>query len=202
MNPGKKMMTMNIFKAIEQGRTEVVVEYIGQGGDLNATDGSKDTLIEAAAAYGRLEIVRILLAAGADPDHYGSWESGSALALALENGHRDICKILVAGGANVNINLEDGMTLLMCSVNSLDEDCELMKALLEAGADPNARCDGDTALSFAVYRGHRNICCQLAPLMEAEDRRFLLEWIEAQPGERYLLAHQQSEIREILLRAG
>ena len=192
---------MKIAEAIEQDLEDEVATYIRKGGDPNASAGPQVTLLELAASYGRLESVRRLLAAGADPNHHGSWESESALALALENGHTDICRILIAAGANVNIKLEEGMTLLMCAANSPVEDCELLQTLLEAGADPEARCEGDTALSFAVYRGHRSICCELAPLVPAAHRQYLIEWIQDR-GARRLLAHQQAEIREILLRAG
>ncbi len=197
----RTMVAMAIFDAIEQGRVDEVAEYISRGGDPNATAGSRSTLLEVAAACGELEIVRGLLAAGADPDRYGSGESGSALALALENGQGDVCRVLVAAGASVNIQLEGGMTALMGVANSPDEDCGLLKTFLEAGADPRARSDGDIALSFAVYRGHRNICRELARLVSDTDRAALIEWVQLQ-GERHLLAHQQAEIREILARAG
>jgi ankyrin repeat protein len=190
---------MSIFEAIEQGQINAVAEYIRLGGDLNATDEDGDTLLEAAAAYGKVEVVCSLLAAGADPNCDGDYESNSALAMALENGHWEVFKILVAAGANVNIRLDGGMTPLMCVANSPVEMYDVLEVLLEAGADPDANCDGDIALVFALRRGNMKSCRRLAPLASASDLEYFMNWVRER-GEEYLPAHQRAEALEILER--
>lgn len=59
----------------------------------------------------------------------------------------DMARLLISKGANVDVQDEDGETLLMEACD--DENMEVIKMLLEAGANPNLRDkDGDTVLSM------------------------------------------------------
>jgi hypothetical protein len=70
---------------------------------------------------------------------------------------------LLDGATNVNLRLKDGKTLLMLA--AFDGDTEIIKMLLERGADINAQEEkyGRTALGYAIWNG------------EAEVVRILLE---------------------------
>ncbi|PAA76300.1 hypothetical protein BOX15_Mlig006436g2 [Macrostomum lignano] len=130
---------------------------------LGANDPSRQqllaSLLAAAAAWGHLPAVRLLLSAGATVCEAGSvvvsdssrvnassdcqcWTGASALHWAVRRGHADVVRELLSrstvGARLINCRDEDGATPLA--------DCcqhqrpELARLLLEAGADPNAAC--------------------------------------------------------------
>jgi ankyrin repeat protein len=107
-----------------------------------------------AAREGSLDAVRTLVEAGADLDKVSADES-TALLIATINGHFDIAKHLVEAGADVNIASVDGATPLYGVVNiqwarktfhpqpttfyQETQYLDLMKLMLDKGADPNRR---------------------------------------------------------------
>lgn len=87
------------------------------------------------------------LEAGADPNYRQQWRGGQTpLIAAASEGNLTVTKALIARGANVNAEVtdDDGMTALHHATWS---SSEVSKALLEVGANPNARyMEGWTAL--------------------------------------------------------
>jgi len=65
----------------------------------------------AAARGGSLDIVKALLANGADVNKAAN-DGVTALYIAAENGHSDVVRALLANGANVNKAANDGATPL------------------------------------------------------------------------------------------
>jgi ankyrin repeat protein len=68
--------------------------------------------ILAAAYNGNIEAVKQPLAAGTDVNVKGGFADGTPLHYASANGHKGIVELLIAKGANVNANDEDGETPL------------------------------------------------------------------------------------------
>lgn len=113
------------------------------------------TALLFAARGGHIEAARALLEGGADINQVSESEKTSALVLAAMNGHFDFAKFLVDWGANPNLANIQGLTALYATIDvewapkgwfpapSTGQEkvvyLDLMKALLEAGADPNAR---------------------------------------------------------------
>ncbi len=111
-----------------------------------------------AARDGKAAAVRTLVEAGADLDAVSA-DRSTALLLAAINGQFDISKNLVEKGADVTIASMDGATPLFAVVNiqwarltfhpqpttKFEETpyLELMKLILDKGADPNARLKKD-----------------------------------------------------------
>ena len=109
-----------------------------------------------ASAEGHVEVVKTLLAAGADPNlkaHVSTiterkdadHPSGgfTALMFATRNGHTDVVEALIKGGADPKLTNADGASATIVAI--VNDRFDLAKELLDLGADPN-----DGSLFFAV----------------------------------------------------
>jgi hypothetical protein len=123
-----------------------------------------DTALHLAAAGYRVEIVRILLAAGADPNTAKNHRGSSPLHYAADgfiNGpawdaKRQVETIqhLVGNGADIHLQDKNGATPLPRAVRT--RCAAAVRCLLQAGADPTARNKpGSTAFHLAVQNTGR-----------------------------------------------
>jgi ankyrin repeat protein len=108
--------------------------------ELHTYDEAAKTALMAAAAHGRDECVRRLLAVGALLDTQDS-NGETALMAAAANGHVSCVEILINAGADLNVRNADGDTAMMVAL-SLDQHRSLrpariaaVKLLIKAGAD-------------------------------------------------------------------
>ena len=86
---------MTLFEAVQAGDGAALKTLAAQARDLDeAFDGGRTALIEAARS-GQLQLVRILLDAGAEPSLRDD-EHESALLKAAANGHVDVVQVLAA----------------------------------------------------------------------------------------------------------
>jgi ankyrin repeat protein len=123
-------------------------ELIGKVGGLTA--------LHFAARQGSAASVKALVAAGADVNQLSPADAASPLLIAAVNGQFDIAMYLLENGANPNLASDAGATPLYSAINvhwapksfypqpraHLQQKAsylDLAKALLERGADPNAR---------------------------------------------------------------
>jgi ankyrin repeat protein len=112
--------------------------------------------IHLAARQGFASTVRALVAAGADVNQLSAGDRSSPLLVATINGHFDVAKWLLDHGADPNLAAENGATplygVLNCEwapkslypqprayLNQSISYLDLLTALLDKGADPNAR---------------------------------------------------------------
>ncbi len=128
---------------------EVAQAELQQKGISAAEYDSK--LIEAAE-NGDDELVKLLIAAGADVNKANKY-GNTPLYRAAWNGHTECAKLLIAAGADVNKADKFGETPLYCAADKGRTEC--VKLLIAAGADVNmADEDGLTPLHLAAYNGH------------------------------------------------
>ena len=113
------------------------------------------TALIFAARDGQMDAARALVEAGADVNDAGGGEKMSPLVMAISNGHYDLGKYLLDHGADPNLASPTGLTALYATVDmqwapyawlpqpiTAQEQInylDLMKALLDHGADPNAK---------------------------------------------------------------
>ncbi|MCA1586426.1 MAG: ankyrin repeat domain-containing protein [Acidobacteria bacterium] len=148
--------------------------------EINPPVSSKGglTALLHAARQGHTEAVRALLDGGADINQVSDGEGTSALLTAVINGQFDLAMLLVERGASPNIAATaNGVTPLWAAINTQwqprtrfpqPQEMELqkatyldvVKALLEKGADVNARLKSHPW--YMVYSGCGNRNCGLA----------------------------------------
>ena len=146
-----------LMAAARTGKVEAVQLLISHGSFVNAVDPfQEETALMWASAEGHLDVVKALLAAGADPNtkahvsliterKNADHPSGgfTALMFAVRNGYADVAEALVSGGADLKLTNADGATATIVAI--VNDRFDLAKELLDLGADPN-----DGSLFFAV----------------------------------------------------
>ncbi len=137
-------------------------EQIGRQGGFAA--------IHYAARDGFRDAAFLLLEAGADIDLLTAGDSSSSMMVAIINGNYDLALELLEKGADPTLMTEDGASPLFATLNqewhlrtwypqpTANEQQEtsylgLMRALLEGGADPNARTRSH--IWYAAYNAGR-----------------------------------------------
>lgn len=147
--------------AAAQGNREVVALLLRHGADVAAKDRSGQTALQVAAQSGKREIVDLLAGKGESLDIASLVTLGdlkkvetlldeqpallstkdlndnSLLHLAVEHDRRDLTRLLLARGADVNVGNKEGSTPLHVAVAKQRRD--LAKMLLDAKADPTIR---------------------------------------------------------------
>ena len=138
-----------------RGNQTAGVDRNYQLNELVAAQGGLTPLL-LASREGHLDAVQALLTAGADLNQASAGDKTSPLLIATINGHFDLAKLLLEKGANPMAASENNATALYAALNcewapkalypqpraQMNQKTgylELMKALLDQGADPNIR---------------------------------------------------------------
>lgn len=140
-----------LIEAVQNEDRGAVAALIGKKVDVNAQEDDGATPLAWAVVRCNLELARLLLEAGANPNLTNEQGIGP-LNIAITNGSPGMVELLLGKGANANITRESGETPLMTAARL--GQIEIMKMLLDYHADVNVREKrfGQTALMWAA--GH------------------------------------------------
>ena len=211
-----------VTTAASYGRAEVMKILLARRVDVNRRGrNARSPLVAAVSGLGvqtdieqRLEVARILIAAGADVN---AREPSSELtplfyAAGIGTTHSEpMIQLLLAHGADVRAVAMQGTPLVVAAAGSGDRTA--VRLLLDRGADVNAADRGGTALSSAAYGGHLEVVSLLLDRGADVNRRVpgsRLEWdglplaaalvVAPSPDKTTMAARR--EVAEILIARG
>lgn len=141
----------SLDRAIWTQDRELTSMLLSAGADPNGiSSGNKKPFIIIAAMQGDPHIIRLLLSHGANINVDG--DSGDALYWAARQGNLQATQFLIKHGADVTAIAADGSTALHMTLGH-DNDVRVAEALLDAGADIEARQGEMTPLMQAALFG-------------------------------------------------
>lgn len=116
-----KTPEMNLHEAAVLGNLEAVIQHIHAGSDLNVKEPSRSSSpLITAAVFGKTEIARALIEAGADVNYQNN-DGSTALHSAAFFCRREIVEMLLGNGADKSLRNKAGATALD-SVNGAFEE--------------------------------------------------------------------------------
>ena len=156
----QQKLDQRLVLAAKANDVALVAQLIREGGNVNAKDAIQDSAFLYAGAEGFNEILRLTLAHGADVRSTNRF-GGTALIPASEHGHVETVRILIAAGVPVNHVNKLGWTAMQEAIllnNGGPRQQDVVRQLLDAGADPNIRDpQGRTAVENAERLGFAEI---------------------------------------------
>jgi ankyrin repeat protein len=105
-----------------------------------------------AARTGNVNVVKALVAHGANVNAATAAADATPLMWAVAQGYPGIVRVLIEGGANPRVSTTKGFTPLMFAARN--GDIEMAKVLIAAGVDVNETgSDGTHVLPYAIVNG-------------------------------------------------
>ncbi len=144
-----------LMLATGQGYLDLVYLLMEQGANVNAQNQESLTALMIAAEQNNLDIARFLVQQGAELNGYEQISHLTPLMWAVEEGHFELAEFLLQSGANVNVQNPYGSTALTVAI--IKDRTEIVKMLLDFGADFSNSKDDWTPLRLAVLEGNRKI---------------------------------------------
>jgi ankyrin repeat protein len=149
----------SFHEAIAAGKKDILNEYLEQSSPnlINTHSSDGFTPLSLAAFFNRVDLAKLLLENGADPNLQATNPSKvNALHAAVAKENVELCKLFLENGGDPDAVQMQHVTALHSAVHRGNLD--LTKLLVEKGATIASKMDnGDTALLIATREGHAKI---------------------------------------------
>ncbi len=122
-----------LFEAAEAGKIAVVRKFLAGGGNVNAADKEKLTLLNWAAYGGSLEMVKLLIDKHADVNAHANKAGWTPLMNASAMGFPLVAEYLLDHGADLNVLNAEGYNALAFA--AVKQRADVVRLLLARGAD-------------------------------------------------------------------
>lgn len=123
-----------------------------------------DHVARVAMGYGHVDMLRILLDHGGNPNVRDTWHHRSLLEWAVDRAEREFAEVLLNAGADPNSSHALSMPALHLAASQGKSD--LVRLLLNHGASPSLRWHHQTAADAASLAGRVQIARMLETLEE------------------------------------
>lgn len=150
-----------LMQAARKGHLAAATRLLDAGARMDHINTWHGPALSEAAWYGHVDMVKLLLDRGCDPD-IGSPDDayGRALHRAAWQGHLDIIKLLLDRGASLETVDNTRETPLFFAVKQ--DRLDAVALLLQRGAKVDARSEGrSTPLHAAAWQGHTRVAALL-----------------------------------------
>jgi ankyrin repeat protein len=129
-----------------------ITEYlISQGAKVDHLNSNGRTALSQAAENGKIDVVRVLLQHGADPNLRGEKMGWSALDTAIHYHHQDIVEAMMSA-------IKPGADSSGLITSAREGNVEMLQMFIGRGVDLNLQDEaGMTALLAAIDKGHEHI---------------------------------------------
>lgn len=195
---GQSERDAELFRLVRRGETARIREAVDGGADPEARERFGATPMLSAVGNRRLDVIRLLAEAGADPDtpRLGMDEFTPLHAAAQRDSLESVLLLLELGA---DVTKRTWLTPIDWAVSR-----PVVEALVAAGGDPNARCPrtGQTPL-------HRRACTSLlepmAALLDAGADHSARDLLDRTPLHHVTLGHRRGDVAmavALLLGAG
>ena len=170
VNVQTKMGQSALMLASQYGYCDVVKLLLEKGAKVNMPDNAGESALTIAIEKGNSDVVKLLiekLTAQTGSGLPSAVEQGSvvpvnvqslltsALLLAMRKRHYEVFKLLVGGGADVNVQDNDRYGYFPLMYATEDRYCDVIKQLIKKGAEVNMQNNGGrSALMVASVNGH------------------------------------------------
>lgn len=149
---GRSFTPGGLFKAVEEGATELAYNYVRAGMQVDVRRADEWTPLMVALFNGHEETAMMLLARGANVRARTS-RGYEPIHWAALNGYARAVRFILGKGGNVNAQTDYGWTPLLQAASR--GHAEIVRILIEKGAAVNhAEHEGWTALHKACANGH------------------------------------------------
>lgn len=161
---------LDVFEATALGFIDRLRERLDDDPTLVAAfspDGF--TALHYGGFFGKAEVTHVLIEAGAAVNVYTrNAFANQPLHAAAAGRHHEVCRILLAAGADVNATQHGGYTPMHEAAQHGDD--ELVELFLSAGADPSIRNDnGETPAETAEAAGHADLAARIREVAGARE---------------------------------
>jgi ankyrin repeat protein len=103
---------LDLTDAISTGNTKVVKKYMDADPSLINQKFFAWEPLQMAASHGNLDIVKYLIAKGADKNYVHPASQNTAFHMAAFSGNVELIKFLAASGVDVNLKLKGDVSLI------------------------------------------------------------------------------------------